>query len=364
MDYSNINLDIIISYLDGTCSADEELRLKEWIEKDPENEEFLLFVKKVWDTSSEKRKFNDVDSAWLRFNEQFDLNNSKSPSSGRSNIVSFGQLKRKSFSSSWASWGLAAAAMAFVIFVSLKVIDISAPAGEIVGAEKVEYRIVETDKGQRTRLRLSDGSTVQLNAESRLLIPETFNENNGRDVILEGEAFFDVTHDPERQFVVTTDRTVTKVLGTKFNINSYDFENQVTVAVAEGSVSMESRSRDSLSRKTIAANQYGIFADDGSTMVTESGDMNEFLGWTNGHLVFKQDSLSTVIQKLERWYGIDIQLNFDAGTRSDKKLTATFTDRQRLDEVLESISLVLDFEFKHNSYLAKKYTFYNNQLER
>lgn len=364
MDYNRINLEIIIRYLNGICSEDEEQRLKDWMQEDTENEEFLLFVKKIWDTSSKKKKIRDVDSAWMRFNKQYDLKPEAS-SSPRSNIVSFDQVKRKSFSSRWASWSIVAVAAALlIVFISLNLVD-TAPVDntkEVAGT--VQYRTVETEKGQRTRLRLSDGSTVQLNAESRLLIPKTFNASNQREVILDGEAYFEVTHNPDRQFVVTTNYAVTKVLGTKFNINSYGIENKVTVAVAEGSVSLERKEGDTASGKTIIKNQFGTFLKDGSTVVTESDDMAQFLGWTNGNLVFMQDSLTTVIQKLERWYGIDIEVDEDLDYLTGKKLTATFTDRQRLDEVLESISLVLDFEYEHSTYLAKKYTFYNNQQKR
>lgn len=363
MDYSNINLEIIIRYLNGTCSKEEDLRLREWMQEDPVNEEFLLFVKKIWDTSSEKKKFKDVDSAWLRFNDQFDLD-SASQSPGHSKITGYIRPKQKLSASGWLSWSAVAATIVLIVFVSLQITDFTPAVAETEVAEAIEYREVKTDKGQRTRLRLSDGSTVHLNAESRLLIPEKFNEKYKREVILEGEAFFEVTHDPDRQFVVTTDQAMTRVLGTKFNINSYGVENQIMVAVVEGAVSLENRSVDTVSVKTITKNQLGTFAEDGSTKVTDFTDMSEFLGWTNGNLVFRQDSLASVIKKLERWYGIDIHLNLDSGDRPDKKLTATFTDRQRLAEVLESISLVLDFEYKHHSYMANTFTFYNNQYER
>ncbi|REL39085.1 DUF4974 domain-containing protein [Rhodohalobacter sp. SW132] len=365
MDYSKINLQIIIRYLNGTCSMDEEIQLREWMQEDSENEEFLLFVKKIWDTSTEKKKFQDVDSAWLRFNNQFDLDD-KQTGAGIKEAASgnYNRSQHKSVSMHWLSWSAVAAAVTLIVFMSIKFADIDLSSDVTEIAEEIEYREVKTDKGQRTRLRLSDGSTIHLNAGSRLLVPETFGSNERREVTLEGEAYFEVTHDPTRQFVVTTEWAVTKVLGTKFNVNTYSEGDRVLVAVADGAVSLESAGDDMVSGKTINKSQIGTVSQDGITHVAELTDLSQFIGWTNGELVFKQDSLAAVIQKLERWYGIDIELEIKPEENSGKRLTATFTDRQRLGEVLESISLVLDFEYKHHSYLANTFTFYNNQHER
>lgn len=366
MDYHKIDLKVIVRYLNGYCSMQEEDQLRKWMKEDPENEKFLLFVKKIWDTSPDKRKHHDVDSAWLRFNEQFDLDdNSKTQESQFSKGQSitqknnYKQSKRKSDSFHWMSWSAVAVTMILIVGMTFKYMNYEQLQIDSEIIEEIEFREIITNKGQRTRLRLSDGSTVQLNSESRLLIPETFNGVDSREVYLEGEAYFEITPDPDRQFVVKTDRTITKVLGTTFNINSYPFEDQVSVAVISGEVSLGELGADF--SETISRHQLGILSSHGSLSISELSDLSQYTGWINGELIFIQDSLNTVQKKLERWYGIDIIIEIDGKDQPGRKLTATYTDRQRVEEVLESISIVFGLEFKQHSSLANTFTFYNNQ---
>lgn len=338
---------------------EESLRVEKWIKERPENEELLLFMKKIWDISSEREAFRDIDSAWARFNRQFKLEsaeaNEKTPKSATPK-----RAKQKNRNVHWMSWVSVAAAFVIIGLVTVYTIDTESVGAQTEMVQEVELREINTVKGQRSRLRLSDGSTVQLNAESRLSVPEYFKEGSPREVYLEGEAYFEIIHDPDRQFIVYTDNAISKVLGTKFSVKSYPDENQISVAVSEGRVSIENRADSTGLVKTISENQLGVLNEQGIPSVTTLLDLAEYLGWTTGKLVFNQDPLSEVKRKLERWYDIDIQLKMDSEGSVQNNLTATFSDGQPIEDVLESISLVMNISFEITDSSTNEFTFYNN----
>lgn len=355
MKFNNIDIDIIVRYLNGDCSLDEEEKLNSWLEEDPINEDILLFIRKIWDTSTERNKFDDVNAAWARFNQEFDLDSSrKKNSEERKEAQPINRGLKRTLS--WAGWGTLAAVILLAISYSMQMMTPNVPGEDALLSQDIEFREIKTEKGQRMKLRLSDGSAVQLNANSRLSVPDRFSENEPRQIFLEGEAYFDILHDSDRPFIINVDKAVAKVLGTKFSIQSYPSEPQVTLAVAEGKVSLANSNETSVPAEIISQNQVATMESNGIPEVVSVNDMSEFIGWTTGELVFKQAAFKTVKRKLERWYDIEIHTELGSGVKIDNKLTATFSDTQRIDDVLESISLVMDVDIEKTDSASNRFT--------
>ncbi|SKB95318.1 FecR family protein [Sphingobacterium nematocida] len=162
---------------------------------------------------------------------------------------------------------------------------------------------IETPRGGEYSVELSDGTVVQLNAESSLEFPVQF-VGDQRQVKLRGEAYFDVVKDAKRPFIVNADdRMGVKVLGTSFNVSTYT--DVVYTTLVEGSVRVN---------KLNSKNQGGMVIKPGETaslkgggdLKLESVDLDKAIAWKYGLFNFNNSTLQTVGEELERWYNINV----------------------------------------------------------
>lgn len=202
-------------------------------------------------------------------------------------------------------------------------------------------RQVATAKGHLTSVRLSDGTRVLLSADSKLRFPAGF--GGTRDVYLEGEAFFDVMHDPSRPFVVHAAGASTRVLGTKFSVRAYAGEPDVRVAVAEGRVRLRPERADSAAGVVLARNQLGRVSLAGEVSVHRDVDVQEYMDWVSGRIAFEDAPLREVLRELRYWYDADFILT-DPSLDS-LRLTAAFR-QEPLDVVVRAIARTLDLEWQ------------------
>jgi len=203
-----------------------------------------------------------------------------------------------------------------------------------------EAQIHATQPGEHTTVQLSDGSTVMLNAETQLRVGDAFGTDR-REVQLEGEAYFEV-EEAGTPFVVETENTSVRVLGTAFGVRSYSLEKEVSVTVAEGTVGVHPAD-DEATEKTLTENQRALVSETGSISVTSGVSLDEYLGWRTGRIVFKNTPLREVTWELERRYGYPVWL-LDSQL-ADRRLTATFQD-ESLEQVLDVIALSLDVGYR------------------
>jgi ferric-dicitrate binding protein FerR (iron transport regulator) len=193
------------------------------------------------------------------------------------------------------------------------------------------WYIITTVKGKTEHLQLEDGSTVVLNAGSRLRYPVHFNES--RDLYLEdGEAYFDVAPDPAHHFTVHSGGLSTTALGTSFNIRAYRNEQKITVALLSGKVQVTASGK----KPVILESSEQLSYDLQSLQVSRSTfNTPEATGWQQGTLVFKDASYEQVRNAIENTFAVTI-IN-----QSDKKAwTYTGSFRQEsLQNVLETICL-------------------------
>src|SRR5699024_5422197 len=101
-------------------------------------------------------------------------------------------------------------------------------------------REISMEKGQRGNITLSDGTKVTLNADSKIILLEVV-QSNKREITLRGEAFFEVTHNPDRPFIINTGQAVVEVLGTSLDVRSYPDDESVQVVVSDGRVSLSAK---------------------------------------------------------------------------------------------------------------------------
>lgn len=206
-------------------------------------------------------------------------------------------------------------------------------------------REVATGRGERAAFELPDGTRVMLGAVSRLTIPASYNRPGaGRDVHLDGEGYFEVTHDSLNPFRVHTSLGVAEDLGTEFVVTTYPETRGMRVVVSEGIVALRRGGSAERSRAetppllTLTPGDLARLDSTGTATVTRV-DPASYVAWTRGALVFQSTPLREVVPRLARWYDVDLRLS-DAELEH-LRLTATFRDHS-IEQALNLVALSLN----------------------
>lgn len=166
----------------------------------------------------------------------------------------------------------------------------------------VTYITKHNTFGRKSIIILSDGSKVTLNSNSTLTFQKNF-ESDTRTVELSGEAFFEVAHDASKPFIVKTGKLVTKVLGTKFDVNAYPNLHTVKVALLQGSVAVNVA--NSNQQLTLVPNQMAVFSPNNSRLMKTTFDQNS-IAWQQGTITFNNSSFDEIAAQFYNAYGITL----------------------------------------------------------
>jgi transmembrane sensor len=190
--------------------------------------------------------------------------------------------------------------------------------------------LITAAKGKRSVLTLADGTRVWLNADSRIAYSNDFMNSETREVFLEGEAFFDVTENKNKPFIVNTASITVKVLGTAFNVKSFENDETVETTLVHGKVQIDTRTNDNI---ILLPNQQAVFVKQSGQVIVENQiEAQDYAAWKSGKLYFKDETFAAIVQELERWYNVKIHLE------GEHVLECRFSakiDNKPLEEVLE-----------------------------
>ena len=166
----------------------------------------------------------------------------------------------------------------------------------------------KTVMGEKSIVTLLDGTKITLNADSKLKYPVRFGEVT-REVSLEGEAYFEVTHDANKPFVVYTGGVSTTDLGTKFNVYAFPNEENIIVSLEEGKVEV-STNKSSAKKEDVVLSpkQQLVYNKENETNTIEEFDLQKVIGWKDNILVFDNEPLSKVFVPLERYFGVKFEI--------------------------------------------------------
>lgn len=269
-----------------------------------------------------------VDEAWSELKEKLDTEVCGRSKNGRvsadDRILGFRGLLRGRRVGAYA-FSFAAVAV-IVLFAVILRNDVSKPV----------FQEIFTVNGQKSQIKLADGSTVALNCGSMLRIRKPF-DTQAREVYLDGEGYFEIEED-RRPFIVITGNSRTTVLGTEFNV--WAREKKTRVIVKSGRVRLESESAGD--RVILLGGQRSQIGEDKKPLEPEEVDVDRLLGWLEGKLVFELTPLDEIIAELERTY--DVQIDVDDAELASLTLTATF-EQVSIETVLSSICLTLGTEY-------------------
>ncbi|MDR2774389.1 MAG: FecR domain-containing protein [Tannerella sp.] len=189
--------------------------------------------------------------------------------------------------------------------------------------------------GQRAELTLSDGTGVWLNAQSRLVYPAVF-EKGKREVILDGEGYFDVTHDQAQPFTVKTKTLDVLVLGTEFNLIAYDADPHVEVSLLKGNVALKPTGSDRIHRM----NPGECVRWNDGVFTASAIDNYEYFKWKDGLLCFDNATVGAILEKLKLYFDVNIDVN------KQNLLNYRYTGKFRTKDGVEQVLKVLQLEHK------------------
>ena len=194
---------------------------------------------------------------------------------------------------------------AAVLFVLIALtIVINSYNRQVSDTDKNDYTLVITENGQRSRVVLPDSSIVWLNSGTTLSY--NYNSGNSRLVKLKGQGFFEITRDENRPFVVQSGDLQVEVLGTRFDVNAYPENEAISVVLESGSVVL---SHNQLTLDCVLEpGEQADYAVKSNEMSVHQADIEKLTSWKDGKLIFKNDPMKLVFEKLERWYNIDIEV--------------------------------------------------------
>lgn len=175
--------------------------------------------------------------------------------------------------------------------------------GQSATTGEVQYNTLTVPRGSKiVELTLSDGTNVTLNAASSITYPTSF-RGKERQVKIEGEAYFEVAHDAAKPFIVQKGDAKVEVLGTHFNINAYDDEDEIAVTLLEGSVKVSSRhASENITLRPGQMARVGQRID-----VLKDVDLSEVVAWKEGKFRFGESTdIGTIMRQIARWYDLQI----------------------------------------------------------
>jgi len=344
MELNGKEYQLIANYLAGECTDQERRRVEQWIDQSQENKRQFQKLRRIWQlsgkaVSSEDMQWN-IDKEWNRLGRK--INKQKDSSISKDSD----QKRYLSFRSSSIHSGTQKFIRIAAVFLVAGLFGVLSYQSWHPSDQKQQEQVlrqISTDNGQRANLTLADGTEVMLNADSELKLPTKF-ASDVREVHLDGEAYFKVSENKDKPFLVHSNESTVRVLGTAFSVRAYPEDQQVQVVVEEGRVSFGQK-KESEDQKTILdRNELGTFDLSTSTVATRTvEDIELYTSWRNGYLKFEKNRLNDVAKALERRY--DVEVFFEDPALKELLLTAYLKSRS-LRNVLNVITTSLEIEYQ------------------
>ena len=348
-------------YLSGEASPTEREELEELLRNAPEWEAKWTALRRIWLSKQEglTKKEDAYQRHLQRLNAHIDANAlpTSTPQSGQpTETTNTSQTTQTETKPRLRKLWIAAAVAASLAGAILLIHPLN------TSKNPTTSKTVTTNPGARSRLTLPDGSTVVLNADSRLTYNEDFTGDT-REIQLSGEAYFDVAKDPHRPFLIHTKTIDIKVLGTAFNVRSYDNERTTETDLLQGAVEVTLHNKPdkkiilkpnekltvhndqvnvSTSQPVAAGNQDAPLITVGKVHYQKKDSSITEILWTKNQLAFDNTSLEDVALQLQRWYGITVTIP-DERLKSIR-LNAVF-GQESLRQVMEALSIAGNFKY-------------------
>jgi ferric-dicitrate binding protein FerR (iron transport regulator) len=305
-----IPYDIIAKFFAGECSEQEEIVLEEWKNMNVENNETFEHMKKTWSEIPKSDYSPNVEEAL------------------KSVSAKLPEQKKKS-DVGYRMWFKIAA----ILVAGIGLIGIY----NLIWSDSKEIQVIISSSESPKEIILPDNSKVVLGKNSELNYPKKF-RGQTRTVEFSGQAFFEISPNKEKPFIIESDFTTTQVVGTAFNLRSYKNDSVVKITVTKGLVSFKMKSNNEDSEVMVGVGEVGKL-NVISKIISKDVNLDaNFLAWQNGKLSFKNEKLEIALKTISAFYG----RTFTTTEHLDSTVFNAFFDSLSLNEAIEYMELVLD----------------------
>ena len=335
----DIDSSTLARYLSGELAPADAARVERWVAADAANGELVASLRQVWDRGA-PREFDAADAVWRRIAARLERPHPRPAlvreggSAGRPTAGGVGWPVR---------WVVRVLPVAAAVILAVGGVTLVSEFRD--PPPPMPLREVATRRGQRAVLDLPDGSRAVLAPDTRLRFAASLGARRragtsaARDLFLEGEGYFEVQHDSTRPFRVHVANAVVEDIATEFVVASRAEKPGVEVVVVAGAVTLR---RDSSNARPLLRLSRGDLArvdSLGTAVLTRNVNLDRYVAWTRGTLVFDGTPLREAAASLSRWFDLDISI---AGRGlAQRRLTATF-GAEAAPQVLELIARSLD----------------------
>jgi transmembrane sensor len=315
---NEISNELVAKYFEGIASEEEKRVIIRWCNASEENKRVFLELKEIWQITG-NIQFNfeiDTTAAWEKVTRKID--------------------NEESVNSRNLGWYLMRVAAIFLIGFLLYSLY------EFTGSNQPKFdRIASADT--KKEVYLPDGSKVWLNNNSSLEYVREF-EGETRYLKLDGEAYFEVKSKPDKPFIIETEFSRIRVLGTSFNYRAYSNQNENFVIVNSGKVEFSDKSqKQSL---ILVKGEEGKFNFEENSMKKSLNNEQNYLAWQTGVLVFEDGTFEEIISDISDFYSQ--KFVFNNSKIKSLRLTVTF-DNEKLENVLNILERTIDVTFLKSS---------------
>lgn len=318
---------LIVKYLQGTLSVEEHALFSEILSQSEQKRKQFEHFQKIWD-----------EAVALHYSDEIDLEQALKVTKKQ-----IPQFKKRVIKLQWLVQAAAVLLLSLVFGATITYFTNQKPASPISAAQPV-YEEIKAAYGTQTKISLADGTSVWLNSGSQLKFPSSFENQPTRHVELIGEGYFEVSKNPQQPFVVHANDLSVKVLGTSFNVNAYQ-QDHVQVALVEGKVSLSKtsngKSKELLQLKPSEVADYD--KQDSEILLSTADRIQNYMAWTEGKIVLSDVSTEELINRLESWYNVKIEVA--EPSLWNNHFTGTFDD-ESLDQVLKYLSISTSFKYR------------------
>jgi len=366
----------------GEATAEELLEFQQFIQEDPEKKHTYETLRELWVSSPENRPAptqKQEDAYMMHVNRlkevasDFESNGLFEPFQQYAYNANDTMLYTKRRTLKWATFfGLLIAGLALFFsyqFTGHKSVE------KLAEAPKPQNEI-NVANGSKSKIELPDGTQVWINSGTKLSYGNSFT-GKSREVMLDGEAYFDVVKDPTRPFIVHTDGIDIRVLGTVFNVKAYHKESTIEATLLHGSIQVTRTNQPDAPKVMLKPHEKLVFnklersiPDDAASInplgttsdarmtdlsrrainieplaKTKSDSALREIAWVYNRLVFEDEPFDKIATRMERWFNVDIEI------KNDKLKNVTITgsfQNETIEEALKVLQYIVSFRYKIN----------------
>ena len=353
--------ELLLKYLKNECEAEELRTICNWLNKQSDTGQIEKLIREDWE------KFSVDSEGHANLSESFESLKLKLKEGAKQSVTVPASPKHKGHVRKL----MIRIAAGFLMPIAVGVLTYYM-LNHSKGTNDQIFNEISVPLGSKITVLLGDGTKIWLNSGSKLKYPQKF-QGNFREVSLIGEAFFDVTKDAHKPFIVKTSSLNIKVLGTTFNVKSYPEEGTIETTLVKGAITI-TNNNTSLQKEAIylKPNQRATYIKEAGKLVladvekkvvkvepiikkglkrlekmilSDNVDIVQFTAWKDDKLVFKNEDFEGLCTKLERWY--DVKINIDDPDLKKFHYTGIL-QKETIDDVIKLLKLMMPFQYEVN----------------